>query len=266
MHIHALDAYRSKASLVHRLDARVKFILTAVYIIAVALTPEGVWLAYIALAALALVVAAASRLGLGFVYRRSVVALPFALAAITVVLSTPGQPLAAMRVFQRDLAITDTGLVRFFSIVLKSWLSVQMAVILTASTPFPSLLGAMRSLRVPKVLVAIIGFAYRYIFVIADEVMRMMRARAARSGVREFRSKGGGSVLWRARVTGGMAGNLFLRSIARSERIYDAMVARGYDGDVRVLRPPSIRPGDIGIGLVFAVLVAAIQILARWTG
>ena len=266
MHIHALDAYRAKASLIHRLDARLKLVLTALYILAVALTPEGVWLAYVALALLTLIAATVSRLGLGFVYKRSAAALPFALAAITVVFSTPGQSLVAMRVFQWNLAITDAGLIRFFSIVLKSWLSVQMAVILTASTPFPALLGAMRSLRVPKVLVTIVGFAYRYIFVIADEVVRMTRARAARSGVREPGSKGGGSVLWRARVTGGMAGNLFLRSIARSERIYDAMVARGYDGDVRVLRSPSIQPDDIGIGLVFAVLVVTIQILARWIG
>ena len=43
------------------------------------------------------------------------------------------------------------------------------------------------------------------------------------------------------------------------------MVARGYDGDVRTLRPPSIQLGDIGIGLAFGVLVIGIQILARWT-
>jgi cobalt/nickel transport system permease protein len=61
-----------------------------------------------------------------------------------------------------------------------------------------------------------------------------------------------------------MAGNLFLRSIARSERIYDAMVARGYDGEVRTLRSPDIRAGDIVIGLAFGALVVGIQILAHW--
>ena len=264
MHIHALDAYRSRASLIHRLDARVKFALTVLFIVAVALTPEGVWGAYVALALLALIAAVVSRLGVGFVYKRSAVALPFALAAITVAFSTPGQSLVAMHVFQWNLAITDTGLIRLFSIVLKSWLSVQMAVILTASTPFAALLGAMRSLRVPKVLVTIVGFAYRYIFVIADEVVRMTRARTARSGAKEPDRRGGGSVLWRAKVTGGMAGSLFLRSIARSERIYDAMVARGYDGEVRTLRSPSVQLGDVGIGLSFAGLVVGIEILARW--
>jgi cobalt/nickel transport system permease protein len=165
--------------------------------------------------------------------------------------------------------LTDAGLIRFVSILLKSWLSVQMAVVLTASTSFPNLLRAMRSLRVPKVLVAITGFAYRYIFVIGDEVLRMMRARAARSGVLSvpkggvFEGRGGGSVFWRARVTGGMAGSLFLRSIERSERIYDAMVARGYDGEVRVLRQPALRPGDVFVALFVALVLVAIQVIAR---
>lgn len=261
MHIHALDAYRSKASLVHRLDARVKLILAVLFIVATALTPDGAWLAYVLLAGLLFGVIVASRLGVGFVLRRSLVALPFALAAVTAMFSTPGQALLTMRVFGGELSITDSGVLRFAGILLKSWLSVQMAVVLTASTPFPALLRAMRSLRIPKVLVAITGFAYRYIFVISDEVLRMMRARAARSGARS--GKGGGSVFWRAQVTGGMAGSLFLRSIERSERIYDAMVARGYDGEVRILRAPALQLGDVIVALIFVLLIVVIQLVAR---
>ncbi len=261
MHIHALDAYRSKESLVHRLDARVKLVLAVLFIVATALTPDEAWLAYVLLAGLLLGVVVASRLGVGFVLRRSLVALPFALAAVTATFSTPGQALLTVHVFGGDISVTDAGLVRFVGILLKSWLSVQMAVVLTASTPFPALLRAMRSLRVPKVLVAITGFAYRYLFVISDEALRMMRARAARSGAHS--GKGGGSVFWRARVTGGMAGSLFLRSIERSERIYDAMVAWGYDGDVRILRAQALHLGDVIIALIFTLLLVVIQWVAR---
>ena len=63
MHIHALDAYRSRVSLVHRLDARVKLILAVFFIVATALTPDGAWLAYALLAGLLLGVVVASRLG-----------------------------------------------------------------------------------------------------------------------------------------------------------------------------------------------------------
>jgi cobalt/nickel transport system permease protein len=261
MHIHALDSYRSQTSLVHQLDARVKLVAVLLFILATALTPDGAWLAYTLLAALVLGVIALSRLGLGFVQWRAAVALPFALAAVTVAFSTPGRSMLAMQVLRWDIAITDAGLVRFVSILAKSWLSVQMAVVLTASTRFPALLQAMRSLRLPRVLVGIIGFTYRYIFVIGDEALRLMRARAARSGALDGR--GGGSVFWRARVTGGMAGSLFLRSIERSERIYDAMLARGYDGEVRSLRPPVLQLRDVFVGLPFVLVLVVIQMLAR---
>jgi cobalt/nickel transport system permease protein len=271
MHIHALDTYRPAASPVHHLDARVKLVLAVLFIVSTALTPDGAWPAYVLLVALALGVAVASQLGVGFVQRRAAVALPFALAAVTVVFSTPGRPLLAWQVLGQEVALTDAGLMRFASILLKSWVSVQVAVVLTTSTPFPILLQAMRSLGIPKVLVATAGFAYRYIFVIGDEALRMMGARAARSGVTSSSNDGardgrrGGSVLWRARVTGGMAGSLFLRSIERSERIYDAMLARGYDGESRSLRPPVLRLHDVLVACPFALALVAIQVLARWS-
>jgi cobalt/nickel transport system permease protein len=182
------------------------------------------------------------------------------MAAVTIVFSTPGREMLAFQIFRWNLAVTDAGLARFASILLKSWLSVQVAVVLTASTHFPALLQAMRSLRLPKILVAIVGFTYRYIFVIGDEALRLMRARAARSG--SLHGRGGGGLLWRARVTGGMAGSLFLRSIERGERIYDAMVARGYDGEVRALRVPVLRPHDVWTALPFVLVLVVIQALA----
>jgi cobalt/nickel transport system permease protein len=262
MHIHALDGYRPAPSIIHHLDARAKLVPAILFVIATALTPDGAWPAYILLAILTLGVILASQLGIGFVQRRAAVAFPFALAAVTVIFSTPGRTVWATEVWRRELAITDAGLIRFASILLKSWLSVQIAVVLTGTTRFPALLQAMRSLGLPQILVSIIGFTYRYIFVIADEALRLMRARAARSGT-VSRSARGGSLLWRAQVTGGMAGSLFLRSIERSERIYDAMVARGYDGEVRSLRSPVLGLRDVLTVLPFVLTLIVAQVLAR---
>ena len=125
--------------------------------------------------------------------------------------------------------------------MLKSWLSVQAAIVLAASTPFPELLQAMRAIGAPRLLVAMFGLMWRYLFVMVDEALRLMRARSARSGQLEGgTSRSGGSIAWRARVTGGMAGNLLIRAFERSERIYSAMLARGYDGETRSLPLPPI--------------------------
>jgi cobalt/nickel transport system permease protein len=236
MHIHFLDPYRPRTSPVHSLDPRAKFVLALAFILTAALTPVGAWPVYILLLSLVLAVEILSGLGVTYVHKRAVLALPFVLAALPVIFTTRGTDLFRLGSGAWVLTATVEGLGRFASVALKSWLSVQAAIVLASSTPFPDLLQAMRAVRIPRLLVAMFGLMWRYLFVLGDEALRLMRARAARSGESGRPGvRSGGSVAWRARVTGGMAGNLFLRAFERSDRIYMAMVARGYDGEVRTL-------------------------------
>jgi cobalt/nickel transport system permease protein len=157
------------------------------------------------------------------------------------------------------LTASVEGLVRFISIALKSWLSVQAAILLASCTPFPELLQAMRAVGIPRLLVAMFGLMWRYLFVLVDEALRLLRARSARSGISRdaiASRKIGGSILWRARVAGGMAGNLFLRGIERSDRIYVAMLSRGYNGEVRALPLAALtHGGKLALGLGISILV-----------
>jgi cobalt/nickel transport system permease protein len=240
LHIDLADQHRRGSSLVHRLDPRVKLGGTLLFILAATVLPPGAWLAYGLLFAATLVVAARTGLGLGFALRRSFVALPFALAAITLPFTVPGEPLAQVG----PLSASVEGTVRFASILIKSWVSVQIAILMTFTTAFPDLLWGLRALRLPPVLVAIISFMYRYLFVLADEALRLMRARAARSGVGLAGRRTGGSLAWRGRVAGGLVGNLTLRAFERSERIHAAMVARGFQGEMRMLETPKASDQD----------------------
>jgi cobalt/nickel transport system permease protein len=181
-------------------------------------------------------------LGALFVARRGLIAIPFALAALPLIFTTAGQPLAAWHLAGWTLTATAGGLERFASIAVKSWLSVQFGVLLTATTRFSDLLVAMRALHVPRLLVAIFGLMWRYLFLLVHEAKRLRIARDARSA--EVGSNSGGTLAWRARTTGGMVGNLFLRGYERSERVYSAMLARGYDGEVRMLAPLSLSPRE----------------------
>ena len=209
-----------------------------------------------------LLVARLARIEAALLLRRSLLALPFVLAAITVLFTQPGETLWSLPLFGRMLAVSNAGLERFLSILARSWLSVQAAILLTATTPFPDLLHALRHLRVPGVLVAIIGFMYRYLFVLAGEASRLLRARAARSA-RPAGGGGGGTIWWRARVAGSMVGQLFLRSYERSERAYEAMLARGYQGQMLTMNPHVMRRADWRAGLGAVLLLAAIQVAAR---
>lgn len=236
MSVHLLDPYRPGQSLIHQLDPRIKLVLTLAFILTTSLSPMGAWAAYLLLLALALSVELLSELGIAYVLKRALIATPFALAALPLVFTVPGTPLATFAWGPWNVTMTMPGVERFLSVAFKSWVAVQAAVVLAATTALPQLLIAMRALHTPRLLVAIFGLMWRYLFVMVDEAQRLLRAREARSGATpDSEGQVGGTLAWRARVTGGMAGNLLMRSFERGERIYAAMAARGYDGEIRSL-------------------------------
>lgn len=257
MHIDVFDRYHHGRSLLHRLDERIKVGLTLAYVLCNALLPDGAWMAFLLAWAFLLIANLLAQLGPLFTLRRSFVAFPFALAAVTAIFSTPGRVLAEWRLGWVILAPTEAGLIRFVSILVRSWLSVQMAVLLVSVTEFPKVIHALSHLRVPAILTTIIAFLYRYLFVLSDEAARLLRARQARSAAAPGR-RSGRSVGWRARIAGHMAGQLFLRSYERSDRIYNAMLARGYRGQLMTLHPLKIRGRD---WLVCAAAVFALGMI-----
>jgi cobalt/nickel transport system permease protein len=263
MHADAFDRFHDAESRLHHLDPRVKVVVTVLFILSNALLPDGAWSAF-GLAWIVLLWAThMSSLGVDFTFRRSFIALPFALAAVSAIFSPLGAPLAEWTLGPFTLIPTDYGLIKFGSILLRSWLSVQAAILLVATTRFPDMIHAFEHLRVPVVLTTIVSFLYRYLFVLTDEVMRLLRAREARSAtVAGYRS--GRNVAWRARVTGNMAGQLFLRSYERSDRIYNAMLARGYTGQMRTLNPHVMKNSDWSFATLSIVIILFLQLTGRF--
>ena len=259
MHVNTFDRYEARNSIIHRLDPRVKVVVTLLFILSNALLPDGAWLGFMLALLLVLSLTAAARLSPWFVIRRSFIVLPFALAAVTVIFSLPG---TTVWTGPWGITASDTGLIRFASIMARSLVSVQAAIWLTATTPFPDILHALRHLRMPGILVAIIAFMYRYLFVLADEAGRLLRARASRSA-RPAGGGGGGTLVWRARVAGSMVGQLLLRSFERSDRVYNAMLARGYRGQLLTMNPHEMQPGDWALGALLLGCVLAVQLLGR---
>ncbi len=250
----ALSAFSGAAgsSPLHRLDPRVKVVVALWLVLGIVITPDGRWIAYPLLWTLIGSLAGIAHISAARLARLAGVALPFTLAAATLLFTTPGQSVIA------GLPVTDAGLARFAGIVLKSWLSVQVTLLLGLTTPFTDVLWALDSLRVPTTLTAIVGFMYRYLDTLQDEAERLLRARAARAG-----GGSGGSLLWRARIAGGMVGNLFLRSYERSERIHAAMLARGYDGQTRRQAPPPLTRQALLLGALPVLIVLILQLGVR---
>jgi cobalt/nickel transport system permease protein len=261
IHASTFDRYLHRDSLIHGLDPRLKLVATLGFILSNIFLKDGAWAAFAASGLILLGANLMAGLGPWYTLKRSFIALPFALAAFTTLFALPGQPLWSGRFLFWDLAVSQAGLLRFSSILVRSWLSVQMAILLVSVTRFPDLLHALRHLRLPETLVNIIAFMYRYLFVLADEAIRLLRARQARSARLEGYPSGR-TIGWRARVTGAMAGQLLLRSLDRSDRIYSAMLARGYSG-----RPLTLHPHQMGSrDWAFSLALAACLLFVHWLG
>ncbi len=108
----------------------------------------------------------------------------------------------------------------FLSALIKSNLCVFAMLLLTWTTPFHDLLGALRRFRVPGVMITTLALMVRYLPVLADESARMQRARASRTFSHQRRLAWGNLA--------GIIAQLFIRSTERAERIYLAMCARGW--------------------------------------
>jgi cobalt/nickel transport system permease protein len=157
---------------------------------------------------------------------------------------------------ERDILVNLWGIglsggwVSFVSILIRFVLTVGIALTLIAVTGFNAVCMALDKLGTPRVFVVQLLFLYRYLFVLVDEAARMVRARS----LRVF--EGGGSGI---KAYGPLVGHLLLRTMDRAQRVYRAMCCRGFDGEIRIVKP--LRFGLLEIG--FTVGWSALFILMR---
>lgn len=197
-----LDRYSRQDSALHRASAEAK-LGCAFALVALTVAAPLAALPYFAALACGLVVAAlAARIPLSYLGMRLLWMEPFVLGVGVLTLLQP------------------EGWKVFFGIVVKSTLSLVTMVLLANTTPFADILRVLRRVRIPSLLVTTLALMYRYLFVLVDEAERMQRARAARTfGRRRWQG-------WQTLAT--VVGQLFVRSTERAERIYAAMLARGW--------------------------------------
>jgi cobalt/nickel transport system permease protein len=241
--MHAMGVAGDPASRVHRLDPRAKIAgLAGITVVGVS-TPPRHW-PVLAVCALALaVVAAAARVGPGVLWSRAKVVLPLVVfVAVFVPFVRGGE-----KVQVGPLALSRDGLTTFAAVGSKAAIGTVSAVLLGATTSFPDVLHGLERMRAPRLLTLIAGFMYRYLFVITGEARRMRVALAAR-GYRPRHAL-------QAAAIGRVAIALFLRTFERGERVYVAMLARGYSGATPRLRGLAFARADV---LFLTALAAAL--------
>ncbi|MHA1572600.1 MAG: cobalt ECF transporter T component CbiQ [Alphaproteobacteria bacterium] len=250
------DRYSDIDSPIHRLDARTKIITLLSLIVVNVSTPPNAFGAFGGYLAVILAVILLSRVPLGYVFFRSLVVIPFVLMVAAFVPFLKGGG-GSYSLGVGGLRVSQSGLMVLWNTFVKSYIAVLSMIALSSTTPFPQLLRGLEQLGAPKLCVMLASFTYRYIFVLVEEAERMKRARDARCY--------GGRWLWHAKVIGQMIGTLFLRSYERGERVYVAMVARGFDGRIVGFRKTRLATSDYVFALLALAGVFVLRTAAIWS-
>lgn len=230
--LHRTGVAGDAASPIHRLDPRAKIAGFAGITLVGVSTPLHAWPAFAACFAALAAIAALARVGPGIVWSRVRVILPLVVFVAAFVPFVRGGPAVEVG----PLSVSEAGLATFALVTAKAAIGALSAILLGATTSFPDILHGLERLRVPRLLTVIAAFMYRYVFVIVDEARRMRAALSARA----YRPRH----LGQAAAIGRLVTALFLRSYERGERVYLAMLARGYAGAMPRLAVLAFRRAD----------------------
>jgi len=189
-------------SVLHRISAGWKLAAALVLVLTVVLLPRTEFAGLLGIAAVLGGLLAVAQISLRHVLKRMLLLEPLVLGMAGLMWFQPG------------------GGRIFAAVMLKANLCLLTTVLLANTTPFTELLKVLQRLRIPWLFVTTLTLMHRYLFVLADEVERMRRARTSRTFTRGRRFQ------WL--TLSSVVGQLFVRASGRAERIYSAMCARGW--------------------------------------
>ncbi|MEW6172864.1 MAG: cobalt ECF transporter T component CbiQ [Bacillota bacterium] len=250
------------------LDPRVKVVTVVVFI--ALLTAENHLPVLVASYGLVLILAVASRVPLvSFLARTWGFTLIFAgvmVLPLTLNRVTPGAPLL---ILLRDgidlgfirspglLAVTDAGLLRAAVIVLRTGAATSLALLLTFTTPWTSLLKALRAFRIPRLVILILEITLRYVFLLVKVAVETLEARKLRMVGPLKRGE-------KRAFFGAILGTIASKSYALHEAVYEAMLTRGYTGEPRLIDRFRLRAIDYIWTATATVIIGTLYYLNRF--
>jgi cobalt/nickel transport system permease protein len=244
---HAHPLHLEHDSVVHRLPPEVKITATVLFTIIVVVTPRAEFRAFAGYAVLLAVVAALARVRPGWLAKRATIELPFVVLAIALPFAGHGE-----RITWLGLSLSVDGLYGAWNIAAKGTLGVVASLLLAATTAMRDLILGLDRLRVPAVFTQIATFMLRYLDILADDARRMRIARLSRGYDPRF--------LWQLKAFAVSIGALFLRAFERGERVYLAMVSRGYTGRLPRAGHEAASPRQWAVSALLPVAAAGIAL------
>lgn len=216
-----LDRLSQGTSPIHQLDPRAKLLVTLAFVVAVVSLDKYAVADLLPFFLFPALILARSGIPFRFVARKVAVVAPFA------ILVGVFNPLFDQAIVLRIGGFgVSGGWMSFASILLRFALTIGALLLLVATTGVPALGRAAERLGAPRIFVMQILGLYRYLFLLVGESQRTLRAY-------RLRAADGGRPGWR--IFAQILGQLLLRAVARARRVHEAMLCRGFDGELRLM-------------------------------
>lgn len=213
-----IDTYAELDSFVHRIEPRTKIITFTLLIVSAVFA--GTVSAALVLLAVAAALLLASRLPLRFILGRVKVIGIFVVPILVLMpVTVPGTPLFSAG----PVVVSAEGLSFAVLVTIRSVAAILLVVTMLATQRFDTTLKALALLRVPGIIIQMLLFTYRYIYVMIDEFLRIWSSMRAKGYAFRISRHGLGMI-------GNAIGMLLVKSYERAERVYMAMIAKGYTG------------------------------------
>lgn len=177
------------------------------------------------------------------------------MSTVAIILNWSKTPLDAFALPIGNHFLTSSRSSLFFGVqlILTALAGVSCLYFLSLSTPMPDILMALRTFRIPSLMVELMLLIYRFIFVLSEIAAAIRISQDSRLGNRNFSTS--------CKSFGLLGSALFVRAFVKSSKLYDSMESRLYDGKIRVLAedyPP--RKEEIALILLFELFLIVLLI------
>lgn len=208
--IRKIDELGDKYTMIHKIDSSIKIIVTIIYVIKVLSIKQFIISDITSIVLYPLILFKFGKVPVKFILKKVLFILPliFGLSVINLII---------------DFSYSEI----YFSVLLlfKCIFTLVGALLLIVTTGINNLAFGLKKLKIPNILIMQILMLHRYIILMMEECYRVKSAYELRTlGEKSMTMKDYGRII----------GQMLLKTIDKSEKVYEAMKLRGFDGDLYI--------------------------------
>ncbi|MGC8825101.1 MAG: energy-coupling factor transporter transmembrane component T [Bacteroidales bacterium] len=156
----------------------------------------------------------------------------------------------------KEIGITREGIEYMARISLKILNSVAFVLLILSTTGFEHLIRGLRAIRIPAFFLLVLTLAYKYIVILSQQLYQSFQAMSLRGWNRT-------NTPLEKEIASGRVGFLFRKGWEHYELTYKAMIARGFNGDLKIVKKNGYKPVNYMLGLGIVVMLAFIIYIDR---